>query len=136
MEIRTDNFNAATFVSEKISDAVVAAKNGNFDSLMKRLELVQENVPDQAEKKIDKTSKLYEQCQALESFLIKNLLNSMRATVQKSGFMDGGFAGDMYEDMLYEEYAKDFSKNANLGFADLAYLELTGQRGKVVNEVF
>jgi flagellar protein FlgJ len=49
----------------------------------------------------------------------------MRSTVQKSGLVDEGFAGKMYEDMLYDEYAKDFSKNAGFGFADLAYQELT-----------
>ncbi|MDR2808261.1 MAG: rod-binding protein [Spirochaetaceae bacterium] len=79
---------------------------------------------------IDKTDKLYEQCEALETFLIKNLLNSMRSTIQKTGLIDEGFAGKMYEDMLYDEYAKDFSKNADFGLAELAYLELTQQRGK------
>ncbi|MDR1302266.1 MAG: rod-binding protein [Treponema sp.] len=74
---------------------------------------------------VDKTDKLYEQCEALESFLIKNLLTSMRNTVQKTGFIDEGFAGKMYEDMLYDEYAKDFTKQANFGLAELAYLELT-----------
>jgi flagellar protein FlgJ len=34
--------------------------------------------------------------------------------------------------MLYDEYAKDFTRNANFGLAELAYLELTGQRGKTV----
>jgi flagellar protein FlgJ len=56
----------------------------------------------------------------------------MRNTVQKSGFIDEGFAGKMYEDMLYDEYAKDFAKNAGFGLAELAYLELTGQRGKSI----
>jgi flagellar protein FlgJ len=35
--------------------------------------------------------------------------------------------------MLWDEYAKDFTKNAGLGFADMAYLELTGQRGKALS---
>jgi flagellar protein FlgJ len=78
---------------------------------------------------IDKTDKLYEQCMELEIFLVKTLITSMRSTVQKSGLIDEGFAGKMYEDMLYDEYARDFTKNANFGMADLAYLELTGQRG-------
>jgi flagellar protein FlgJ len=81
---------------------------------------------------IDKTGKLYEQCLELETFLVKNLIGSMRNTVQKSGLIDEGFAGKMYEDMLYDEYAKDFAKNANFGLAEQAYLELTGQRGKVI----
>jgi flagellar protein FlgJ len=132
MDMRIDGLNAARFVSEKSAGAAAsAAENGEFDALMKRLEQARESVPAHASERIDRTSKLYEQCQELESFLVNNLLNSMRATVQKSGFMDGGFAGGMYEDMLYDEYAKDFSKNASFGFADLAYLELTGQRGKV-----
>jgi flagellar protein FlgJ len=82
--------------------------------------------------KIDKTDKLYEQCAELEIFLVKTLISSMRNTVQKSGLIDEGFAGKMYEDMLYDEYARDFAKNANFGMAEMAYLELTGQRGKAV----
>ena len=82
--------------------------------------------------KIDKTDKLYEQCLELEIFLIKSLLNSMRSTVQKSGLIDEGYAGKIYEDMLYDEYARDFAKNAGFGMAEMAYLELTGQRGKTV----
>jgi flagellar protein FlgJ len=82
--------------------------------------------------KIDKTDKLYEQCVELEIFLVKNLISSMRKTVQKSGLIDEGYAGKMYEDMLYDEYAKDFTKNANFGLAEMAYLELTGQRGKTI----
>jgi flagellar protein FlgJ len=81
---------------------------------------------------VDKSGELYEQCEALETFLIKNLLSSMRNTVQKSGLVGEGFAGRIYEDMLYDEYAKVYAKNAGFGFAELAYLELTGQRGKVI----
>ncbi len=82
--------------------------------------------------KIDKTDKLYEQCVELEIFLVKTLISSMRNTVQKSGLINEGYAGKMYEDMLYDEYAKDLAKNANFGMAEMAYLELTGQRGKIV----
>ena len=82
---------------------------------------------------IEKTSKLYEQCEALETFLLKTLINGMRRTVDKSEFSKSGFAGDMYEDMLYDEYAKNFTRNAGFGLAKLAYLELTGQRGKLLS---
>jgi flagellar protein FlgJ len=75
---------------------------------------------------IDKESELYKQCEALETFLVKNLLSGMRNTVQKSGLINEGFAGKMYEDMLYDEYAKDLTKNAGFGLAELAYMELTG----------
>ncbi|MDR0601595.1 MAG: rod-binding protein [Treponema sp.] len=80
---------------------------------------------------VDRDSELYKQCEALETFLVKNLLAGMRNTIQKSGLINEGFAGKMYEDMLYDEYAKDFTKNAGFGLARLAYLELTGQRGRI-----
>ena len=73
---------------------------------------------------IDKEDKLYQLCLELETFLVKNLLTSMRNTVQKSGLVEEGFAGKMYEDMLYDEYAKDFTKNANFGLAEQAYRQL------------
>ncbi|MDR2020616.1 MAG: rod-binding protein [Treponema sp.] len=81
---------------------------------------------------VDKAGKLYEQCEALETFLVKILLSGLRNTVQKNGLMDDSFAGKMYEDMLYDEYAKDLTRNAGFGLAELAYLELTGQRGKLL----
>ena len=77
-----------------------------------------------AKQPIDKTDKLYQLCLDLESFIIKNLLNTMRNTVQKSGLIEESFAGQMYEDLLYDEYAKDFTKNAGLGLAEQAYRQL------------
>ena len=84
---------------------------------------------------IDKNDKLYEQCLELETFIIKTLIGSMRKTIQKSSLIDEGFAGKMYEDMLYDEYAKEFAKNAGFGLAEQAYLELTGQRGVKINHL-
>jgi len=84
--------------------------------------------PSPAKPAIDKTDKLYGLCLELETFLIKNLIKSMRSTVQKSDLVSTGFAGEIYEDMLYDEYAKTYAKNANFGFAEMAYRELAGQR--------
>jgi flagellar protein FlgJ len=81
---------------------------------------------------VDKSSKLYESCQELETFLLKTLVKGMRDTIQKSNLIDTGFAGEVYEDMLYDEYTKDFARNARLGLAETAYLELTGQRGVIL----
>jgi flagellar protein FlgJ len=81
--------------------------------------------PNSANAPIDKTDKLYQLCLELETFIVKNLINGMRNTVQKSGLVDDSFAGKMYEDMLYDEYAKDFTKNANFGLAEQAYRQLS-----------
>lgn len=77
-----------------------------------------------AQKKIDKTSKLYEKSMELESYFVKQVLSSMRKTVSKSALGGNGMAGEMYEDMLFDEYAMSMTKNAGFGLADQIYLSL------------
>jgi len=116
------------------SAPVPEVQSGTTNAFEKLLKKAQEqdvsNIGFSSAKKtpIDKTDKLYEACMELETFLIKNLIKSMRSTVQKNKLIDTGFAGEVYEDMLYDEYAKAFSQNANFGFAEMAYRELTGTR--------
>ena len=108
--------------------------DSTFEALLKKTQGAQSTaefnnpLPSRNPPVIDKTDKLYEACLELETFLVKNLLKSMRSTVQKSNFIDTGFAGEMYEDMLYDEYAKTYAKNAGFGFAEMAYRELSGIR--------
>jgi flagellar protein FlgJ len=99
----------------------------DFESSLKRTAATTHD-PTPHSPTIDKNDELYQQCLELETFLVKILVSGMRNTVQKSGLIDEGFAGKMYEDMLYDEYAKELTKNANFGLAEMAYLELTGQR--------
>jgi flagellar protein FlgJ len=98
----------------------------NFEAMLKKTADASPRSPSSA---IDKTDKLYEQCLELEIFMVKTLIGSMRNTIQKSGLIDEGFAGKMYEDMLYDEYAREFTKNANFGLAEMAYLELSNKQG-------
>ena len=117
------------YVPFSASQPVPSGEN-SFDALLKKTQKNDTMPLSPASKKtpIDKSDKLYEACLELETFMMKNLLKSMRNTVQKTKLIDTGFAGEMYEDMLYDEYARDFAKNANFGFAEMAYRELTGQR--------
>lgn len=75
-------------------------------------------------KKIDKTSKLYEKSLELESYFVKQVISSMRKTVSKSALGGENFGGQMYEDMLFDEYATSMTKNAGFGLADQIYLSL------------
>ncbi|HHU36987.1 MAG TPA: flagellar protein [Treponema sp.] len=78
---------------------------------------------------IDKTSKLYEQAMELESYLVKIMLSSMKNTVEKTNLSgDSDFAGNMYEDMLYDELSRSVTKSAGFGLADQVYLQLSGSR--------
>ena len=74
--------------------------------------------------KIDRSSVLYEKSMELESYFVKEMLSSMRKTVSKSALFSEDFAGKMYEDMLFDEYAASMTKNAGFGLADQIYLSL------------
>ncbi len=73
-------------------------------------------------KTIDRTSELYEKSMELESYFVKQMLSAMRKTVMKS--QESDFAQQTYEDMLYDEYATNMTKNAGFGLADQIYLSL------------
>ena len=73
-------------------------------------------------KTIDKTSLLYEKALELEGFFVKQMLSEMRKTIMKTNESD--FAQNMYEDMLFDEYAAAMTKNAGFGLADQIYLSL------------
>lgn len=68
--------------------------------------------------------KLYKACQDFEAIFVKQMISSMKKTVEKSGMLDGGFAEDVYEDMLYDEYAQKIAANARLGISDMLYRQL------------
>jgi len=74
---------------------------------------------------IDRESKLYEQCSEFESIFVKMMLKQMRATVDKSdSVISGGWAENIYQDLLDDEYSKTMSKNAGFGLADQLYRQL------------
>ncbi len=80
--------------------------------------------PNVKQKTIDKTSRLYEKSLELESYFVKQMLSAMRKTVSKSALGADTYAGEIYEDMLYDEYALSMTKNAGFGLADQIYLSL------------
>jgi len=110
----------------RLSSPAASLNAPNFEQLLDKAREASGGTRSAASAKmqIDKDDKLYQLCLELETFLVKNLLNGMRNTVQKSGLIEESFAGKMYEDMLYDEYAKDFTKNANFGLAEMAYRQL------------
>jgi Rod binding domain-containing protein len=81
----------------------------------------------QAQKPIDKTSDLYKACEDFESLFIKQMLDVMRKTVEKNGLFDGGIAEDIYEDMLYDEYAKKMAQTAQFGLAETIYRQVSSK---------
>ena len=74
---------------------------------------------------IDKTSDLYKACQDFEALFIKQMLDVMRKTVNKEGdLLDGGMSQDIFEGMLYDEYARKMAETAQFGLAEMIYRQI------------
>lgn len=65
--------------------------------------------------------KLMGACQDFEALFIKQMLDSMKKTVNRTDLFGRNMAEDIFEDMLYDEYAKLMSKSAHLGIAKMLY---------------
>ncbi len=76
--------------------------------------------------RIDRGSKLFEECREFESIFVKMMLKEMRNSVDKSdSLISGGWAEDIYQDMLDDEYSKTMAKTAGFGLADQLYRQLS-----------
>jgi peptidoglycan hydrolase FlgJ len=78
---------------------------------------------------IDKTSADYKACQDFEALIIKMMfLDPMRKNLKPEDDITGSGTGqDMYNDMLYDEYAKKLSSTGQFGIADMLYKELSSK---------
>lgn len=72
--------------------------------------------------------RLKEVCKDFQSIFVKQMLDSMRKTVNKEGLLSGGHAEEIFEDMLYDEYADQISNTANLGLDKMMYQQLSQQK--------
>jgi flagellar protein FlgJ len=72
-------------------------------------------------------AKLKEACKDFESLFIKQMLDTMRKTVNKGELLNGGMAEDVFEDMLYDEYASSMAGSGDFGISKMMYKELSGR---------
>ena len=105
-------------VKEKIS--INRMKNQKFNDTLKSAIIEEEN-----SKKKPVDTKLMDVCTEMESLFVAKMLKEMRKTVHKNEMLHGGFAEEIFEDMLYDKYALDISKKANLGLAHQLYNEMS-----------
>ncbi len=69
-----------------------------------------------------------------EAMFIQEMLKGMRATVPESDFLHGGFAEDVYEGMLDQEYADQMAETGGFGLADKIYDQLTSEYAGIRND--
>ncbi len=95
--------------SESMFSARENMETGRIESLGKT------NYKGMDEKKIKETSSQF------ETLFIEQLFKSMRSTVPKDEWLNGGLKQDIFEDMLYSEYSKLISKSGGIGLGDMVY---------------
>lgn len=77
---------------------------------------------------IDRNSELYKASLDFEALFIKQMLDVMRKTIHKEdSLLNGGLGQDVYEDMLYDQYAKKMASTAQFGLADMIYRQLSSK---------
>ena len=77
---------------------------------------------------IDRNSELYKVSQDFEALFIKQMLDAMRKTIHKEDDLPGGgFGKDVYEDMLYDQYARKMAATAQFGLADMIYRQVSSK---------
>ena len=111
-------------------DSAFAAKNAEVVNRMKKetqsgpgfAEMLSNSI------KRDKESekrKLMEACHDMEAIFISKMLKEMRKNIDRGEWLHGGFAEEIFEDMLYDEYSKQMSRNSNMGLAKMLYDEMS-----------
>jgi len=68
--------------------------------------------------------KLRAACAEMEALFISHLLKEMRATVEKSGFIDGGQAEEIFTSLLDVEISKKMSASGGIGLSAILLEQL------------
>jgi flagellar protein FlgJ len=73
--------------------------------------------------------KLFNASVEFESMFVKLMLKEMKASVSKNKLIHGGYAEEIFEDMLTDEQAKSMSENNSIGLAEEIYSTLSRSLG-------
>jgi Rod binding domain-containing protein len=72
-------------------------------------------------------AKLREAAQQFEGLFLAQMWKEMRKTVEKTGFMSGGFGEDMFQSMMDQAYADQAAATGAMGLTDLLVQQMGGK---------
>ena len=70
-------------------------------------------------------------CKEFEALFINMMLKELRATVNKSGLMDGGKAEELYTSLMDTQMSREMAAQGGIGLAEMLYrqmMEASGSR--------
>jgi flagellar protein FlgJ len=109
-------------MDEKNPLASVAAFHFNQHYQQQRLDSAFKSVnPSQAGQT---DPKLKDACREMESLFLNYLLKELRKTINKSGFISGGKAEEIFTSMLDAELSKKMSNAGGIGLSSLLFRQL------------
>ncbi|MFZ5586614.1 MAG: peptidoglycan DD-metalloendopeptidase family protein [Thermodesulfobacteriota bacterium] len=82
------------------------------------------------EKRLKEQAKLRQASRMFEAHFLHLLTKEMRKTVNKSGFMGGGYAEEMFTDLLDQNRAEQASAGRSMGIASMLEAQLGRERVK------
>jgi flagellar protein FlgJ len=109
--------------SKSVEDRISNINKKSFDKTLEKSLQMNEKKNNTISKIKDK--KLMNVCVEMESIFVAKMLKEMRKTVHKNDMFHGGFAEEIFEDMLYDQYSLQVSKESNLGLAKMLYDDLS-----------
>ena len=65
-----------------------------------------------------------EACTEFEALFINMMLKELRSTVNKSGFMDGGKAEELYTGLMDTQMSRDIAAQGGIGLAEVLYRQM------------
>ncbi len=68
--------------------------------------------------------KLYEAAKEFESFFVEKMFREMQKNLPKTGLFHGGYAEEIFEEMLLTERVRNVSKHTHYGLAEMIYKQL------------
>ncbi len=92
--------------------------SGQLDAGMSRRDVL-EHTRDNPERK-----KLYEAAMEFESFFVEKMFKEMKKNINKGEMFHGGFAEEVFDDMLMTERVRSLSANTEMGLAEKMYQQL------------
>lgn len=83
---------------------------------------IQEEIKNSPEKQ-----KLFEAAKEFETFFIEKVFKEMKRNVPKTGWIHGGRAEEIFDDMLMTERVKVMSRHTTFGLAEQIYHQMSKQ---------
>lgn len=123
---KSESFESALFgsVRSKARDSLNEQENYSISSDLLSPDLTRGDVLNHVGENPQR-QKLFDAAMEFESFFLEKMFKEMKKNIPKGGLTDGGFAEEIFEDLLTTERVRNISKQSEFGLAEKMYQQLS-----------